>query len=261
MPDTMQIIILGSCVSRDPFNEEIEYKAKEDLNVKRLFARTTLISLNSPSMEIDLSEIEGLTPFECRYVHNDLNKEFYKYLDSRDLSNTYLLLDFIDERMDILQWQEHYITMSNEFRWSNMPGKFEGTVWQRLSPETMELWRESCRVFTEKIKAYYPPERIILHRAFWLSGYWDQGEKKLFENQEEIALQNSILEGYYEYFEARMPGIHIIDLNDNGYLADSAHRWGLQPFHYETKYYQHFLACLDRIRLQNGSTETRPAEL
>ena len=245
----MKIIILGSCVSRDPFDGEFDNVDKESIAVKRLFARCSLISLNSPSLNIELSEIQGLDPFECRCVFDDLNKVFYKYINTRDLSDTFLLLDFIDERVNVLQSGTHFLTISTEYLKSNLSGRFTGVELSRLSNEVTDLWKISCSEFYNRINSFFPPNRIILHKAFWFEQYLDTDIIRNFENIEEISEHNKILTEYYDCFEKTFPGIHIIDLNNMGFLADKSHKWDLAPFHYERKYYEKFLTCLDNIRI------------
>jgi len=243
----MEIIILGSCTTRDAFNNDIVANLDTFITVRRLFARTSLISLNSPPLNIDISEITGISPFECRYVLDDVNKEFIKYINSRDCSNNYLVLDFIDERMDLLQRNQHFITLSYEYLKSGLSKRLKGSRLPRLKSSTTSLWKSSCLQVIETIKNIFPPERVILHKVFWLDTYRNGDTIKKFPGKRKIANYNNLLKEYYQFFEDSFPDIKIVDLSDKGYRADKNHKWGLQPFHYEVDYYVDFVKSLENL--------------
>ncbi|MCX6303958.1 MAG: DUF6270 domain-containing protein [Bacteroidetes bacterium] len=243
----MEIIILGSCVTRDAFNTDIVANLNTDITVRRFFARTSFISLHSPPLNVEVSEITNLPPFDCRYVLDDLNKEFYKYLKSRDCKGNYLVLDFIDERMDILKMGQHFLTLSDEFLKSNLSSRFQGTRLARLDTSTTLLWKSNCLLFIDSIKNIFPPERIILHKAFWMESYTDGLTVEGFPYSDLVTNHNNLLAEYYHFFETSLPGINIVDLRQHGYLADKNHKWSLVPFHYEVGYYIDFLTSLTNI--------------
>jgi hypothetical protein len=243
----MEIIILGSCVTRDAFNNDIVVNLNTFISVRRLFARTSFISLNSPPLDIDVSEITNISPFESRYVLDDVNKEFFNYIKSRNCSDNYLVLDFIDERMDVMQINQHFITLSEEFLRSGLSARFNGARFPRLEFSTTSLWKSSCLSFIETIKNIFPPQRVILHRAFWNESYRNGESVEHFPARDQIANYNNLLEEYYHFFETSFPDIGIVDLSQKGYISDKNHKWGLQPFHYEMDYYTDFLRSLENI--------------
>ncbi|MEI6682314.1 MAG: DUF6270 domain-containing protein [Bacteroidota bacterium] len=248
----MKIIILGSCISSDAFHKNVNFSEKEELIMKRLFCRTSLISQHSASLNIELSDIQGLGPFETRFLYEDINKGFYRYLNTTDLTDAVLLLDFIDERFDMLKSGTTYITKSNEFLkltfQDMLAAKMNAaTSLQRLSDEVTALWKENCLSFAERIKPYFPENRIILHKAFWAEKYLDSGKVNKFTYLPSIRQHNKLLGKYYQHFEKIFPRVHLIDMTKKGFIADNSHEWGLAPFHYEQHYYENFMICLNKI--------------
>ena len=248
----MNIIIFGSCVSRDAF--DIGSYKNEDLAHIQYFARCSLITLNSPPFNIDVAEIENINPFQQRLVANDLNRAFYSHIAGRDLDNTYLIIDFIDERLDLLFWEGKYITFSEEFENSNLSKKMTGNKIQRSESLTEKVWKHNCLLFIEKISTAFPPEKVILHKAFWKDIFIDNKEYHRFSNIKQIQENNRQLLIYYNFFQLNFPGIQVIDLNKEGYQADKCHKWGLGPIHYTSEYYFRFVEEFDHI-VQNRNNK------
>ena len=239
---------MGSCVTRDAFYDDILQDWESWFKIKRLFSRSSLISLQSPSLQINLSEITNITPFECRYVYEDCNKEFIRYINSLDCNKHGLILDFIYEQCDLLKMDQHYITLTDEFTRSGLSSKLKGQVIHRFDQETTKLWKESCLSFISRIQELFPAHRVILHKAFWRENYLEDDRIQNFSNLDLIRSHNKLLREYYNFFEDSFPGIKTIEIKQKDYLADKNHRWGLYPFHYEADYYRKFLKKLIALR-------------
>lgn len=246
-PSSMKLLILGSCVTRYAFNKDVVPGLNPTIRVRRLFTRSSFISLTSPSFKIGLSEINNLAPFECRYVYEDLNRVFFNFIKTRDCSDTFLILDFIYETLDLLQVKQHFITLSDEFLRSGLLSRFSGLKLSRLESSTTALWKTSCLRFIETVGNIFPPERVILHRAFWKESFKDGQIISEFPDKQRIYDFNAMLKEYYDFFEQSYQGITIVDLNHNSYFADKNHVWGLHPFHYEANYNKDLIAALENI--------------
>ena len=100
-------IILGSCVTTDAFArdaaglEEVSYHS-----------RTSFISVNSPPLAIEGSELCWCSNYARKHVLADFNKTVLPemYLSKPDI----VVFDFIDERFDILRSGDTYITRSED---------------------------------------------------------------------------------------------------------------------------------------------------
>jgi hypothetical protein len=232
----MKLILLGSCVTRDIFGPKFE-NGWNDIHISMSFNRSSLISLMSEPFNLDLSSNPNLNPYERRALSDDLNKNFFKYLSRLKYDGHYLLIDFIEERFNIFSFTGKYATVSNEFLKSAIAGTMDGKILGRQSEEAYKLWEQGCLFLIREINAIFPASRIILHKAYWMSEYIDNGKTVLFPNQEEISRHNSMLEKYYSFFEYHCPGIAILDISSKGYKADLNHQWGLGAMHYEKGYY------------------------
>lgn len=243
----MKIDILGSCVSRDVFRFDMQGKYE----INKYFARTSLASLYSTPLDIRMDDIKLASDFQKRIVSYDCNKDFIRYVNQPPLCelNTYLIVDFIDERFNILEIKTEkinpvYITQSNE--WNN--AKIEQKTSKVSSSKKLDLWNNAVIRFAQDLKNKYSEDNIIIHRAFWKEKYIDKsGKIQWFENIDYIKTNNLELEYYYDTLQKLLPAAHIIEIND--YIAYENHVWGLTYFHYQDEYYSKFLTILDKIIL------------
>ncbi|WP_226581157.1 DUF6270 domain-containing protein [Halobacillus litoralis] len=234
--------ILGSCVTRDAFELT---KAKSDYSIINYFARSSLISIYSAPMFIKVDGIELDSNFQKRTVYNDLNKIFNKYIETS--TSDYLIIDFIDERYDVASYKDSYITLSDEFRNSNLPGIFEFNK-SGDTKNYFELWEQSALSFLHQLKAVRAPSSVILHKAYWMKTYIDnEGNIVEFPDQDKITLNNKRLERFYSFIERNLPGIVKTIQLDGDYHGDINHKWGLSPFHYEERYYEAFIKAVASI--------------
>lgn len=233
--------ILGSCVSRDPFA-----MVENDYKLHRYFARTSLISLYSEPINIALEDIKLPSAFQQRMIHFDLTNNFRKYITYT--KSDYIILDFIDERMDLLKHKNSYITVSSEFKNSNLKVLYKGETVAKTE-DNLSLWEEHAKKFIDEVKKYKKPSQIILHKAFWKEQYYTTSNELVSFDVEKIAQArkyNRILEHYYSFIEKEFEGIKIIE--PKGYYADENHKWGLSQFHYESAYYKEFMKQFNAIQ-------------
>ncbi len=87
----MNILILGSCVTRDAFDLG-NYK-NDGLAHIHYFARTSLISLNTEPFHVDVNDIDGVNLFQKRLIASEMNREFYNY-SSADMQKWRIMIIF-----------------------------------------------------------------------------------------------------------------------------------------------------------------------
>lgn len=229
----MKIDILGSCVTRDALRFDNPF------TLGRYYARTSLVSLYSDSIKIDLDEIDLPSVFNRRMVHYDLTKDFRNYIKWSNAD--VLVVDFIDERFNILKLGNSYFAQSNEFIKSNINEKLKASKVNRKIK--IKLFEKLALDFITEIKEKY--EVVVLHKAYWENKYYDSnGEICDFQNQP-IVERNSELDHFYNIIEEKFDGIETIKLDN--YLASENHQWGLAPYHYEDMYYIEFNKRLGEI--------------
>jgi hypothetical protein len=225
--ETPRVFIWGSCVSRDPFELEsdielVDYRARSSLG--SAFA-------DRPLGWEDHVDIAALTsPFQRRMVTSDVTKTLADDLRNADFDA--LILDFVDERMSTVDFNGSVVTDSPEL---------EAAGFVAVAELKHEPWSarglESRKAGIASLLSIVDPSRIIVNRVYWAAGD-EKGE--MFVQARWIARNNAFLRELYAVFES-VPGIRFIEYPDALLVADSAHKWGRQPYHYTTELNQHFL--------------------
>lgn len=226
----LKIAIIGSCVTRDCF-KYIE-------NVEILYvARSSFISLISKSADISEDQIVIEGNFERKMVHWDLNKEFLKKLT--DFQPDSVILDFIDERFDIIKYNDGYYTRSNYLVNSGVLDRMNGhQVIRRHAVD--DLWMEACREVGAILRSL--TGNIILHKTHWATRYRNTEFDEIIDFDADTAhmahINNAILNSYYDAIQMEIPEIKVIDYNPELLYSDFAHQWGKDYFHFGDQYYR-----------------------
>jgi len=246
----IKVLILGSCVTRDTFSF-----FPEEFDVVDYFARSSIISIMSKPLMIEENELSLPSAFQRKMILYDFHKVFLKQIGQYEFD--LLIIDLIDERFDLLKYNNHYVTRSGELVNSEIEkkGKYSFDLLKRNSKEIQELWAISCTSFFHEILKSIPSEKIILNKVFWSYKYRDA--KKLYSfPDEKLKLHethNKILENYYSIIESQFPHINLINYSLEDFIADKNHKWGLSPFHYELRHYLEFKNKVKDIWTKNES--------
>ena len=198
------------------------------------YSNSSLISLMSSPIDFSNDVIMPANPFRKQMFVADAHKSFvFDIEQSMDID--YLVIDFVEERFGLIDVFDSCITESDALNDSSFTG---GKHINRLSPELSIRWKDSCDRFIQFLKDNFDPERIILVRAFLSEQYIDsEGNRKCFENLDEIQSLNFCLSGYYDYFEKMLPNISVIELQNKELLyCEKDHKHGILPCHLNRDY-------------------------
>lgn len=241
MPAWMRLGIFGSCVTRDLFEHPALRPA-----LARYASRCSLISAVGEPVALDAGRVCLESAFQRRCVIEDFDKRFLAELGGEGLD--WLVVDLIDERFDVLRAGSSYVTCSSAYQ---SAGLAEGDGFERiprLTDEASMLLERAAATFAARLTAVLPAERIIVHRARWLTRYRDGAAVHAF-SAERVAFaeqHNAALDHGYDALEHHLGGrAAAITLDEDRYVADAGHRWALEPFHYEPAYNA---AALERLR-------------
>ncbi|MGH0553982.1 hypothetical protein COL75_04550 [Bacillus wiedmannii] len=233
-----KILIFGSCDSRDIFRVYEEHNGHLKYEIIDYYARSSLASVTAKPISYNEDQISLVSAFRRKALHRDLDKTFIKNLKDIAKKTDYLVIDFMEERFDILRYQNTYFTRSWEYRESNLQKEFNVTILDRFEAEVTKIWEENCFNFIEELKKYFLPEQIILNEVQMVNSYLKDNQMYLFENQDYICKFNKLLAHYYQYFKENFEGINVIKPREENYFyCDSKHLWGCFPYHFNDKYY------------------------
>jgi hypothetical protein len=239
-----RIAIIGSCITRDLW--PIRGDAARDL---AYISRTSLPSLLSAPIA-DFDPAPEPPPPLRRHQHNALVADLRKTALDRLLAfrPTHLIVDFIDERFDLLCAGDAIVTESWEFEasgYGRQAAFAHARRVPRLSAACDRLWGEAAAEFAALIRGTPLREaQLILHVSRWAEEMRTRTGRRrprravaiLEGRPADIAEHNALLAAYEARFEAVAPPMTRIDAGALR-LADETHQWGVSPFHFTPEYY------------------------
>ena len=146
-------------------------------------------------------------------------------------SPEYLFCDLIEERFDILKYEDSYYTLSDAFTGSDQRD-LPGDVINRDSGVCTELWKEAFSAFVGKIMRISPDTRIVIVENYLSERVGDMNSTSLFDDILKIRHTNEMLRGYYSYIREKFGQIIIIRVDDQeNYFTDVKYEYGAVPSH------------------------------
>jgi hypothetical protein len=254
-----RVAIVGSCITRDLW--PIRGDGIADLIY---ISRTSLPSLfASPVSGFQPAPRKpaGLGKHQHRALVADLTKTGLAALVA--FRPTHIIIDFIDERFDLLwvngalateSWELHE---SGYLRQRALKGLRRIP---RLSAACERLWSDAAGEFSALIRGTpLRRARLILHSARWAERSLgaDGRERPVRDVQvlpgraTDLTAHNALLARYEEIFTEVAPALDIVEAPEHR-IADEAHQWGLSPFHYVPGYYRSIWRQLEELGVGHG---------
>jgi Family of unknown function (DUF6270) len=182
----------------------------------------------------------------------DFTRSFWDELVAARLD--LLILDFIDERFDLLQAATPagpgYKLRVAEFDLSRAElGRLGYWRLPRFTPVVSALWRRSARLFLDRIRSDHPRVRVALHTAPLLDMFED-GKPSVatdwwVRDTEYVAALSKMLEVYERTFLSLDDAVAVLMVDQTHRYLRRGHIWGEAPYHYGDAYY---VQLADRIR-------------
>ncbi len=162
-------------------------------------------------------------------VNRDINSFFWRIIGGDEFK--YIFLDFIEERFDLVECGDGYITKSDAFDGAHF--ELEGCrVIERSSEECTKLWQDSFRRFVEVIGSRMPECKIVIVENYLSEEIGDVNEKAYFEDRDEIRYINHILKQYYNFVADNFGHILFVKaLECDNYYTDKQYEYGAIPSH------------------------------
>lgn len=240
MSQSVKVLILGSCVSRDVFRLMESDKCK----LESYYGRSSFASAFCSEKVKDIWSRNISSSFQARMVSADLNKKWPDVL--RNTEFDVLLVDFIDERFHLGFFSNGAVcTLSNELRGSGFDRKVaRARGIQTGSDEHYELWEKGWTSFIELISSLGKKQRVLLNVVKWAEAASDGNVPAWGFTSEQIFSANLYLEKLYSRAAADLEPSQVMRVDSQYFVSSLDHKWGAAPFHYIDAYY---LNALDSI--------------
>ena len=235
MTEALNILIFGSCVSRDVLNFDKENKYK----LVNYFARSSIASLYSPIV-MKNNLIESIdSSFQKRIVSYDLKKTFVEEIGLIDFD--VLVLDLIDERFDLFIFKDGSIcTLSSELVGTGFLQCHDGEVVKSGSDRHFVLWQQGWSSFINHLSILGVLNRVRIQKTFWCH----IDEVGVYYDHDRINTANKYLEKLYLEMQEDLDSSQFIVPSKINILGAINHKWGRSPFHFINGYYEEVLELL-----------------
>lgn len=158
-----------------------------------------------------------------------------------------LLIDFIDDRFDLLEFTDDgsAITNSGEFRSAKLKVLDSDYV---LIPGLSNLFYEKWNVGWKQLWLFLQEtsqeRKVLINRVYW--AYKD--DKNIdFPSRDRIEAANNYLDRLYGSLESFIPSCQFINYDGILFVASTSHVWGRSCFHYTKAVEERCLAEIDRF--------------
>lgn len=227
-----RIAVYGGCCSRDAFGFDNSY------SVVNYIARTSVVSMFSPPPKESFDYSLVSSPFQKRMVQADVTKTAKDSL-FRSLSDNILIMDFLVERLDLIETPSGGIlTRTTELAKINKIKKIptRRTI-HRFSDEKKELFKIAWNEFFAKAQQLGVVDNIVINKLFLTDRIHGGG---VFEEKDKrfAAEVNDLLVFIYRVIEKDISYKQFIEYPDSVLMANPNHRWGLSPYHFVDEFYK-----------------------
>ena len=204
-----------------------------------------------------------------RYREMMLQREeggaFWSILE--EIQPSYLFMDLIEERFDIIERDGRYVTASDarDGAWTE---DGEGTDVQpsggrtipRSGSECRQLFREKSRVFFERIRNSAPGTRIVIVENYLCTDVGTYGRQKAYDNAKEIRQMNAVLQEEYAMLGEACPEALRITPRElpglDGWLfTDEKYEYGAIPSHLNEIANRKIAGCMQMLPGGSGEEE------
>ncbi|EOC0829580.1 hypothetical protein ACI07J_001201 [Cronobacter sakazakii] len=237
-----KVSIFGSCVSRDVV--EISNNLTPcAIKLDEYIARNSMAALLSEAIDYSDSDIDLPSAFLKKCIHHDLKKTALTSLVNSLSQDSVLIIDFMDERFDVLNFNERLITNSWGFRATRLAKKSDkpNSVLRFESTSKLNLWKKGFDVLYREVVKIIPPKNIfVIIPSMATTLYSENGFSRFESNKYAIPQYNEMLYIMNNYLTNNYRGITLVKPLPWMLFCDYRHKWGAHPYHYNNYLYLYF---------------------
>lgn len=240
-PLDVSFSVLGTCISRD-IVELLGY------HVRRFVQDISPIStsLESPlDGEFKLTEENivdylldpQLNHFHKRNILLDINKDLYQYFFS--VKSDWLILDAGCLRFSTFFSKKRTAGVT-EFIFDRFSGLLDKSEFDSVAVNDMDddCFAKSMDDYILPILKNFDERKIIVVEQYLVGEYVDAARSEIHKFNDEIKESNKAIFRGYNYFKNKIGNAHFIPFPSN-ILGDEIHKWGRNPLHYVSEYYEY----------------------
>lgn len=219
--DKTYFVVGGYNLNRVTWYMNILHNPSNRFNFSSLIS--IMNSVNNPP------EFEHKNKYRKIMMDRDICSKFWEMLNKK--RPEYLFIDFLEERFDMIRYDNGFVTKSDAFEEAEFRNSLEDVIY-RNSEICNELWKKSCLAFIQKMHNEYFEVKIVLIKNYLCERVGDVNHKEFYSEINYIQEKNQILKKYYDFFERNCQDIRVINMaEDELYFTDKEYEYGAMPSH------------------------------
>lgn len=195
-------------------------------NPRHRYNFMSIISLVSAPLELS---VKHKNPYRQYMLQQELARSFWVDLATGEAE--YLVLDFIEERHDIIERNGVYLTKSDAL----LASDFDFSGWRTIprdSAECRRLFAASCQEFVARVTRYIDMDHIVLVGNILAECYGNIHGRNEYDDIADIRAANKNILECYRVLRELLPECQYIDLTDDElYMTDREFEYGCYPWH------------------------------
>lgn len=227
-----------------PASEKRPYITWGGYNLNRIM--THMCMLHDPYLRFNFSSIIGVMNEDRTDLPKVIHKNKYRQIMvEREFGQriwtileeekpSFIFLDLLEERFDILELDGRYLTISDAFEGHSCAAEMleKGRRIARNSSECDRLWKDSAVSFFRRICEAVPQEHVFILENYLCEKVGNLEEQQAFQQIEKIRESNRVLKGYYDFLRRRLPDARFFCFTDEPlYFTDERYEYGAIPSH------------------------------
>ncbi len=172
-----------------------------------------MAALLSEAIDYSDSDIDLPSAFLKKCIHHDLKKTALNSLVNSLSQDSVLIIDFMDERFDVLNFNERLITNSWDFRATRLAKKSDkpNSVLRFESISKLNLWKKGFDVLYRELVKIIPPKNIfVIIPSMATTLYSENGFSRFESNKYAIPQYNEMLYIMNNYLTNNYSGITLV---------------------------------------------------
>lgn len=239
------ISVYGSCVSRDVFNSRFVPDYKEHFHLVCDQQHVSLISLMSPSIDINTDNLEGdVSPFYKEVFRQDMNKSYLNKLI--ETKPDWLMMDFYTDAYYGACLLHDGIYMTNklwQYKKLNAFDQLQPVKSLSFEENTLEFlhqWKKAFDAFVFTLSKLSSTTKIVVNKAKFIDNLMVDGEvsslSSIRQDPFRIDRVNYVWSTLDDYALSSY-GFFALDFDKKKYHLSNTHPWGRFYVHYDDQYY------------------------
>lgn len=192
------------------------------------YSNSSVISVMSDKKSFD-DKIKMENQYRKEALFADWNKNFQFQFKAVTAHVDYILIDMLEERFDLIQSDNTYITNSDAFR--DLDCQEDMTVISQEELWDSGVWNVKMQQFVEMLLSRFLEQQIIVMEIYLNETCFDGQLSSEFTDIQKIRKMNYILKKIYDLFFSYCPGAHRIKISKKLQYSDYNHRYGCFPYH------------------------------